>query len=326
MVWAVLFIFEAFFIVVGNLFSILKFADSGQLHKRSTYLLINLAAADILVGACAVPLFVYLIGGQGKLWFVSYEPLVDVYTAIDVLSGLGSISSLTLVSLERLSATLWPLRHRTLRVRVYLIGITSVWVLTCSITASGMIIGRITPSKKILFYFSVFVLAASCLTIFVTNLTIWIYVSRHRPGLSHHRNAARTQERRLTVTLLIVTLVSLSAWLPFAIINIVNNFQPLSLNKTLIYASKLLHYGNSGANVFVYTRRIAEFRYSLEKICCCHSSLNENTEAVVLQARVVGISKETTRMETGVLMSRLLTDDKTRKGQYFQGTQLETSC
>ena len=63
-VWTVLFLTEALAIVVGNLFSIVQFAETGQLYRRSSYLLINLAAADILVGASAIPMFVASLGGK----------------------------------------------------------------------------------------------------------------------------------------------------------------------------------------------------------------------------------------------------------------------
>ena len=99
-VWSILFIAEAFAIVAGNLFSIFKFAETGQLYRRSSYLLINLASADILVGACAIPMLVYLIGGQGHLWSANFEPAVEIYVAIDVISGLGSILSLWMSSLK----------------------------------------------------------------------------------------------------------------------------------------------------------------------------------------------------------------------------------
>lgn len=53
-IWWVLFIIEAFVIVFNP-----QAVDS-------SYLLINLASADIVVGACPGPMFGYLIGGQ--LW------------------------------------------------------------------------------------------------------------------------------------------------------------------------------------------------------------------------------------------------------------------
>lgn len=313
-VWTVLFITEALAIVAGNLFSIVKFAETGQLHRRSSYLLINLAAADILVGAFAIPMLVCLIGGQGQLWPANTGPVIEAFKAIDVTSGLGSILSLTLVSLERLSATLWPLRHRVLKTRVYILGILCVWFVACVTTAAGMIMSYASPSVKILFYIAVVILSLCCVTILVTNLVIWIHVS-NRQVLSHYRNAA-TQERRLTITLLIVTLVSLSAWLPFIILNIVNNFHPFSLSATLIYSAKLLHYGNSCANVFVYSVRIVEFRKAFEKISCCHvSAIDEN--AVLLQAQVARLSKDTTTIEMGILASTILKNYKTRKASVF---------
>lgn len=164
-VWSVLFIIEAFVIVMGNLFSIVKFAGSGQHLKCSSYLLINLASADIVVGACAVPTFVYLIGGQGQLWCFSYKPGTDIFTAMDVFSGLASILSLTLVSLERLSATLWPLNHRLLNTRVYILAIATAWFVSCAATVTGMIMRQASPPATFLFYISVVILSVSCITV-----------------------------------------------------------------------------------------------------------------------------------------------------------------
>ena len=310
-VWTVLFITEAVAIIAGNLFSIVKFTETGQLHKRSSYLLINLAAADILVGACAIPMWVYLIGGQDELWSANSGLALEAYKAIDVISGLGSILSLTLVSLERLWATLWPLRHRVLKTRTYILGIAFVWLIACVTTAAGMTARHASPSARILFYISVVILSVCCVTISVANLVIWIHVGNRRV-LSHCRNAA-SQERRLTITLLVVTLVSLIAWLPFVILNMVNTFLPsVNLNVTLIYSAKLLHYGNSCANVFVYSLRIVEFRKAFEKIFCCHVSLTD-AEAVLLQAAMPRLSKDTSTLEMGILASKFLRNYKPRR-------------
>lgn len=311
-VWTVLFLTEALAIVVGNLFSIVQFAETGQLYRRSSYLLINLAAADILVGASAIPMFVCLVGGQGLLWSVNIGLMNEAFTAIDVLCGLGSILSLTLVSLERLSATLWPLRHRLLKTHVYVVGITFVWFLACVTTATGTIMRYASPSVNFLFKSSVVILSICCVTIFVTNFVIWMCVG-NKKILSHYRNAA-TQERRLTITLLIVTLVSLTAWLPFTVINIVNYYHPFSLSATLIYATKLLHYGNSCANVFVYSWKIVEFREALEKVFCCHVSVIGEAEADLHRTRMARLlSRDTTSLETGILASKVFSDYKTRR-------------
>ena len=311
-VWSVLFSTEALAIVAGNLFSILKFADTGQLHRRSSYLLINLAAADMLVGACAIPIFVYLIGGLGQLWPVNFGSPASAFKALDVISGLASILSLTLVSLERLFATLWPLRHRVMKTRFYASGIILVWLIAITTTAAGFIAGHTSPSLRFLFYCSVIILSLCCVTVLSTNLVIWIHVS-NRQVSSHFRNAA-LQERRLTITLLIVTLISLSSWLPFTILNIVNQLHPFSVSLTLIYFTKLLHYGNSCANVFVYSLRITEFRKSFEKLFCCpESAISE--KAVLLQAQIARLSKDITAMEMGILTSKFLSNYRARHSQ-----------
>lgn len=308
-IWSVLFSTEALAIVAGNLFSIVKFAETGQLHRRSSYLLINLAVADILVGACAIPMLVYLIGGFGQLWPVNLGAPLSAYKALDVISGLASILSLTLVSLERLCATLWPLRHRVMKTRVYVIGIFLVWFVACVTTTVGLTMRDIVP-LRFLFYGCVIILSLCCVTIFSTNLVIWIHVN-NRQVSSHFRNAA-LQERRLTITLLIVTLISLSAWLPFMILNIVNQLHPLTISLTLIYFTKLLHYGNSCANVFVYSLRIAEFRKAFGKIFCCHqSAISEN--AVLLQ--ITRLSKDTSAIEMGILTSKLLNKYRARNSK-----------
>ena len=300
-VWSILFIAEALAIVAGNLFSIFKFAETGQLYRRSSYLLINLASADILVGACAIPMLVYLIGGQGHLWSANFEPAVEIYVAIDVISGLGSILSLTLVSTERLFATLWPFRHRILTTKTYIAGISFVWFVAFVTTTARMIMRHFLPSVRILFYSSIVILTVCCIVIFVSNVVIWIQVGK-RKLFSHYRNAAY-QERQLTITLLIVMLISLSAWLPFTILNVVNRFHPFSLSPNLIYCAKLLQYGNSCANVFIYSVRISEFRKTFERIC--YSMRVDNPGAALLQTQVARLSRETTVLEMGTLPSKL---------------------
>lgn len=297
-------------IVAGNIFSIVKFADTGKLHRRSSYLLINLAAADLLVGACAIPIFVYLIGGLGQLWPANLETPASAYKALDVMTGLASVLSLTLVSLERLCATLWPLRHRVMKARFYVLAIVSVWFVACMVTTVGLSTRHTLPSLRFLFFSSVVILSVCCITILSANLVIWIHVN-NRQVSSHFRNAA-LQERSLTVTLLIVTVISLSAWLPFTILNIVNQLHPFSVSSTIIYLTKLLHYGNSCANVFVYSLRIAEFRKTIDRIFCFLQSTNSDKD-VLLQAQLARLSKDITATEIGISTSKLLNNYRERQ-------------
>jgi len=57
--WCSLFILEAIIIVVLNMFTIIVFTKDRHLRKRSTYLLINLSAADVGVGGLVIPTAVF---------------------------------------------------------------------------------------------------------------------------------------------------------------------------------------------------------------------------------------------------------------------------
>ena len=66
-------LFEALLIFTGNLVAIVFFALAKELRKRkSLFLVINMAFADVMLGALSVPLFVYLKVGF-QLWSITQE-------------------------------------------------------------------------------------------------------------------------------------------------------------------------------------------------------------------------------------------------------------
>ena len=70
----------------------------GRFRKRSLYLLIDLAIADLLVGLFAVPIYMITVISEDK-----FMPRV-VFDSVDMFTGLSSIFTLTVISLERLFA------------------------------------------------------------------------------------------------------------------------------------------------------------------------------------------------------------------------------
>ena len=67
-------LFEALLIFTGNLVAIVFFALKTELRKRKSLfpLVINMAFADVMLGAVSVPLFVYLKVGF-QLWSITQE-------------------------------------------------------------------------------------------------------------------------------------------------------------------------------------------------------------------------------------------------------------
>ena len=85
-VWCSVFALASIFIVVGNLLTIVLFAVNKKLRKKSLFLVINMAFADLLLGAVSMPLHIYIVLGINlyQLWTGSmYMPLLYLSAIAD---------------------------------------------------------------------------------------------------------------------------------------------------------------------------------------------------------------------------------------------------
>ena len=98
------FIAEFLVILIINATTIIAFARVRHLRKRSTYLMIILTAADLLVGAVTGPLIMYHEETNG------FTLSGFIFLAIEIIP-IASQVNLSLISLERLHAALFPFRH-----------------------------------------------------------------------------------------------------------------------------------------------------------------------------------------------------------------------
>ena len=116
---------ETLIICVGNAFAIFVFWPqyTGS-RRRASYLLINLAVADFLIGVTELPSLI--TNSIPSLMRKSKSSLGGYISAFVVLFSAASVVSLTAVSVERTVAVLRPLAHRTSseRVYVYCVGFT----------------------------------------------------------------------------------------------------------------------------------------------------------------------------------------------------------
>ena len=73
---SVVFLLEAVLIVAGNFLTIGVFATERKIRKKSLFLVVNMAFADLISGAVCLPLYAYLsIGPSYPLWKTSYRAL-----------------------------------------------------------------------------------------------------------------------------------------------------------------------------------------------------------------------------------------------------------
>ena len=266
--WSSVFGLLAVLIILGNFFTIWVFHRQRS-RKRSYFLLISLAVADLMVGLFAIPLFI-----KGSSTEHSYLWRL-VSKSFDAFTGLTSIYTLAVISLERLFAILCPLRHRTLTSRSYIYAIAIPWIAAAVFIAVIILKpnGRVKhPSYK---FFPFLFLITPLLTVCVAYFSIWIK-QKSTKGIRNHRAA---RESKLTKTLFLVTGASLLTWTPFQIMNNLFLFQGLQISLTVSNLSKILQFSNSLVNVVIYPLRIPEFKTTLKNIIHCCGAASQRPTA-----------------------------------------------
>ena len=238
---------------------IIVFTKSRNLRKRSTYLMINLSFVDMLVGGFSVYALFYWNGANCNVWKRLSIELWATHTVFTLLLifCIASLTNITIIALERLHATFFPFRHRLLKKWVYGLIIAVVWV-----TAALVAVTDVLLRLKIGFLYLKFIFCSTCLLIICVSYTSVVIKVRCGAQPQHHGAASR--ERKLTITLLIVTVVSLLLYLPYVILAfIVSSFKSelwLLLPDSVDHAIIVLFYANSLVNPILYAIRLPEYR------------------------------------------------------------------
>ena len=93
------FMFESAIIVMRNMLVIILFAREKKLRKKSLFLVMNMAVADTVLGAVALPLHVYLTLGPEHEF---------IFHFLDTTFSQSSLISAGFISCERFYAVFWP--------------------------------------------------------------------------------------------------------------------------------------------------------------------------------------------------------------------------
>ena len=243
--------------------TVLAFARIRHLRKRSTYLIINLAVTDLLVGCLSGPAFLFSGVDEEFTWtgFITFAVLVTF--------PLASQINLSVICLDRLHSTVFPFRHCLLGRWVYCRIITGSWLITL---VMGFLVAFLYISGSYAAAFS-YLLASftllNLLVLAVSYIIVAITVQRH-PHPQHLGSV--TTERKLTTTLFIVTGVSVLTMLPLALYKYIPvNIQEIlsSPSKSFIhigYGIDVIYFSSSIVNPLVYAIRLQEFRRAVRKL------------------------------------------------------------
>ncbi|XP_022790096.1 adenosine receptor A1-like [Stylophora pistillata] len=252
----------AILIILSNSVSIAAFVKAKPRRKHTHYFLINLSIADFIVGALSVPLFIsYLVDPQ--MWIRSLT-MPMVHSTVDILSGLTSVFTLGIVSVERLLAVSIPFKYRLIPRNAYFCCIAATWSLSGSVAAIS--IAFYLRIVKEAFYIVVILSLSMSLSVACFAYTGIIF------KINQKNNSAKnakdlTVERRLSMTLFFITAIFVVSWLPFQLVFILVHFcKTCKFSVNTVFLIKLLHYSNSFMNTAVYSFRIPEFKEALREI------------------------------------------------------------
>ena len=284
----------------GNILTIAAFMRKNFQRKRVHYILMNLAITDLTVAAVPIPLTLL------RLLKGSSMNLQTVLYLFDVLSGLTSMYSIAFVSVERLYAVCWPLRHRILKAWHYTVAILTTWLIAGIVAAisSDIFTFRMKLiSPLVVLHIRTF-FAAVPIFITVTAYCSLLVIRRCRKTAL----GVQQQNRGIACTLWVVTVVFLFTWCPFLIYSTTISYlrryglccPPWSIDTIAltISLSKMLQYGNSCINPFIYTLRISAFRTAVWEILRCSKVVICSRENVISTSGSTGEMEMNTRTGT----------------------------
>ena len=263
LVWCCLFAILSVLIVVENFLTIFLFAANKKLRKKSLFLVLNMALADLIFGTLALPLYIYLGFGRPeyyRIWTQNVNTYLNLF--LDITSKVALVASLisvAFISCERFYAISQPFNHRKLTVRNYCVVIFTVWMLALPFSSLVFLI----PGQECTYVgmpFAVILLFTIC----GCNIAVWRKLKQG--SVSSQQQNRNSRNERVTRTLLFVSTLALFCWLPFVISN---GLRGLGVSIPWRHAMivNFFNFSNSFVNPIVYALRIPEFR-CFTAVCC----------------------------------------------------------
>ena len=202
---------------------------------------------------------------HGLSWRNCWRAIIDSFCIV-------SVGNLALISLERLHATLYPFNHCLVRKRVYCKIIFCSWF-GSFILASALVILEInqpvaSEGAWLSYTFVTLALLTAAYVIILSKVLSKPYAQRF--------SSVILVERKLSITLLIVTAASIVTLLPWTITSCISlrlgyfRIQLAYTNVTTLILA--IYYLNSILNPLVYAIRLRQFRRALKGLFCKNTS------------------------------------------------------
>ena len=251
-----------------NVLTVIVYLLEQRLRKRTMYLVISLAVADMCVGGISLTIDVSMSGFSCGLWKIDPPPKgvwLSILIGVLFVFPMASVINLAAISLERTHATFRPFQHRLLKKWVFGAAVVAVWILAV-LSASYIYLDVFFALSGPGEFYSYLSILAFCF--FVIAVSYASIVAKMLCGTQPQHQRAISRERKLTKTLFLVTLSSYMLLSPY----IICFFLIFSKRTFFSFSSETLHlyfllvslaYVNSMVNPILYTLRIPEFKRAL---------------------------------------------------------------
>ena len=258
---------ECVFILIGNIFTIYVFWTHRKHLKRTSYLLINLAVVDLLVGLTEpIAIGTMTIPRHFEEDGSMISTQDNISSMLPTMFSFLSLFSLALISVERAYAVILPLRHRVTGNKWYICSLFIVW-------SAGMVVGAaflLHQAKLLRYYFCQIIVCLmillSLITICGSYLSIRKKIHSRFPAIHHHRRNDEEQDIKLSRTLFIVIAASFVCWLPGTVLYFIYVVGKLVMPMSVLYSGTLFNIASSFVNPVIYSFRMPIFKEPLAKL------------------------------------------------------------
>ena len=261
-------ILESIVVITGNIFTIFVFWKHRNRLKRTSFLLINLAVADLFVGLTAT------LGPTDLEKPINSARKKNISTAFNVTFSFSSAFFLALISLERAYALIWPLRHRVSGTKGYIYSATFTWI--AAVPAGTLALLAVYDILDFFHWIVAFgsVLGLCLVTISVSYLAIRTRLNCTVPAIygAHNRQNEQQKNAKLAKTMFLVITASLLFWIPSIVVYTTHYICFRCVLLLVVHIFNLLRLANSVVDLIIYSFRVPMFKETFKRVKFCKQS------------------------------------------------------